>query len=270
MKPIAIPSVQRTPKLVIAPLRLTKIISGTRKIFLAIPARDGSVKIDTMMCILDGFVDALIEGWAFDVHPSMANPISAARNLLLAQFAASDCDEIVYLDWDIGWPAKQLIELLKYDVDFVGAVPPHRSDAGGFPVRWDSTASHIAPDPKTGLIKIEGMPMAFARITRRAVEAMIKAYSHLEYDHPGAPNNVAWRLFSFDLIGRGEWSEDMMFCRRFREIGGEVWIDPTISFSHIGPKRFVGSVHDHLTAQPGFEDFAEQNAQYHERVAVGT
>lgn len=270
MKPINIPSVQRTPKLVIEPLRLAKVLSGTRKIFLAIPTRDGSVHLDTTRCLLDAHIDALIRGWALDIHDSITNPISSARNLLLAEFLASDCDDLVWIDWDIAWGKGQLMELIDYPVDFVGAVPPHRNDTGTFPVRWDSSDTHIRTDPATGLIKIEGMPMAFVRIKRCAVEEMVAAYPHLEYHHPGAPNDSAWRLFSFDLIGRGEWSEDMMFCRRFREIGGEVWCDPTIQFSHIGPKRFVGSIHEYLTCKPEFDEFRDQNAAFHERLAAGT
>ncbi|MFT9324809.1 MAG: hypothetical protein ABF537_11805, partial [Acetobacter sp.] len=35
-------------------------------------------------------------------------------------------------------------------------------------------------------------------------------------------------------------SEDFTFCRRWREIGGEVWLDTSINLTHAGRAAFHG------------------------------
>lgn len=253
MKRIVIPQVRRTPKLVIEPLRLTQMLAGNRKIMIAVPEENGSVKIDTMMALMDGQVDRLIRGWAFQIETCKGRPISSARNLLLAKFLASDCTDIAWIDHDIGWRQGAFERLIDHPVDFVAAVPPFRGDAGGFPVRWDSSAANIVADKATGLVKVEGVPFAFVRLTRALVERMVTAYADQELYHPGAPNQTMWRLFHFGVFGRTEWSEDMTFCKMWRDIGGEIWIDPEVYFSHTGEKPFTGCLGDFMRGKETFE-----------------
>jgi hypothetical protein len=35
-------------------------------------------------------------------------------------------------------------------------------------------------------------------------------------------------------------SEDYTFCRRWRALGGEVWLDTRSKLMHIGPREFAG------------------------------
>lgn len=264
-----IPSIRRMPKLEIEPLRLTKMLSGTRKIFIAIPSPGRTVKIDTMVAVMDGQIDALIREWAFEVHTSVAVPISTARNLLLAEFLASDCEDIVFIDHDINWKPGDLVKLIDYPVEFVGAVPPYRGEPSGFPVRWDANQKYLVSDPTTGLLKVAGIPFGFVRLKRSAVERMVKEYHYLEYDHPHAPNGVAWRLFSFELYDRSDWSEDMVFCRRWIEIGGTVWIDPMVKFSHTGEKAFFGCLGEFMRDRASFAEEAKAYQDSTAREAVG-
>ena len=43
-------------------------------------------------------------------------------------------------------------------------------------------------------------------------------------------------------------SEDYTFCRRWRDIGGEIWLDTQGSLIHVGTQDFVG--------QPALRGFA--------------
>jgi hypothetical protein len=37
-------------------------------------------------------------------------------------------------------------------------------------------------------------------------------------------------------------SEDYAFCRRHRDLGGEVWADVAARYTHVGPHAFTGSL----------------------------
>jgi len=81
------------------------------------------------------------------------------------------------------------------------------------------------------------------------VEQMVKAYAALRYDSVQIPGG-AWRLFSYELLDGQDRSEDFVFCKRWRDIGGKVWCDPNISFIHIGIKGYVGNLDKWLRAHP--------------------
>jgi hypothetical protein len=223
----------------------------TRKIFVAIPSASDAVRVATMTAILDAMVDALVEGWAFSIKGYAGiNPIASARNVALAEFLASDCEDLVFVDDDVAWESGALTRLLRYPVDFVMGAYPYRNDSGDFPVRWGGPPGReLWADKKTGLLEIDGAGFGFARLSRACVEQMVKAYASLEYDERAAPNGVAWCLFSHEIRGRVNWSEDMNFCRRWRDIGGKVWVDPEILFHHIGNQAFSGRLGDWLRAR---------------------
>lgn len=217
-----------------------------KRIFIAIPSRTDSVKVQTMMCIQDASVDAKIRDWYFEIHGYAGiEPISDCRNYILAEFLASGCDELVFWDDDIACERGALMRLLDHPVDFVIGVYRHRVDPESYPVRV--LGERVESDPDTGLIEINGGGFGFARITRRCAEMMVKAYASLAYKLQGAPNDKAWMLFQLNVMGPdGQLSEDMIFAKRWNDIGGKMWADPEITFVHIGNKGFVGHYGDYL------------------------
>jgi hypothetical protein len=44
-----------------------------------------------------------------------------------------------------------------------------------------------------------------------------------------------------DPIDKRYLSEDYTFCRRWQKIGGDIWLDPSISLNHYGSFCFQGN-----------------------------
>jgi hypothetical protein len=36
-------------------------------------------------------------------------------------------------------------------------------------------------------------------------------------------------------------SEDISFCEKWRELGGKLYLDPSINLAHVGTKRWTGN-----------------------------
>jgi hypothetical protein len=72
------------------------------------------------------------------------------------------------------------------------------------------------------------------RITRSVGEKMIAAYPDLWYhDSTCSPAGLkVYNLFDFELLNHQYFTEDYVFCRRFRAIGGKVWVDPILELDH--------------------------------------
>ncbi len=174
--------------------------------------------------------------------------IGDCRGLIVAKFLEGDGTHLVFVDADVSWAAGALVSMVDRDVDFVAGLYPQRRDPINFCVRW-------LPKPEleleNGLIEVDGVPAGFMCMSRAMLERMTAQYADTQFHCDAAPNSTAYDLFGPYRIGRVKFGEDYSFCKRWRDIGGKVWIDPEIRMGHCGYKTFVGSIGEWLKSQDG-------------------
>jgi hypothetical protein len=80
-------------------------------------------------------------------------------------------------------------------------------------------------------------------VKRQALEAMVAHYPELQYrdDCTGDNTKVSYALFDTMVYDGRFLPEDYSFCRRWRDMGGEIWGDVVSRFDHVG--KFVYSGH---------------------------
>ena len=83
-------------------------------------------------------------------------------------------------------------------------------------------------------------------IKRELINKMILQFPETKYeDDIGFLNkheNVfAYALFDCHVINGHYYSEDWLFCHRWLEMGGEVYLDITINLTHVGTENYEGS-----------------------------
>lgn len=221
-----------------------------RKVLIAIPAMSGTVHMGTMRSLLAEMLGMIEIGWTFDIYEVVGcSLMEDARNLCVSRMLGSDFTDLVFLDSDVCWEPAGMIKLLRHPVDVVAAVYRHRSDPVSWPVKWLEDRKELWADPATGLLEVEGAPTGFMRITRAAAEKMTAAAEW--YHDKQAPEGKSWMLF--DRIrdeNHQKWGEDFSFCKRWRELGGQVWIDPELEMGHIGNKTFTGKIGTWLKERP--------------------
>lgn len=219
------------------------------KIMVAIPAYTGTIHLGTFRSLFTDLLALQERGDSWEVHDECGNALIAdARALIVAQFLASDCDTLVFIDSDVSWEAGALLKLVDYPVDMVAGIYPQRKDPINYCVKWKGTGELWA-DPATGLLEVEGVPAGFMKLSRKQLEAMVEQYPDTEFYVENAPNQKAWALFCDYRIGKHKMGEDYAFCRRWVDMGGKVWIDPEIKMGHIGNKTFVGHLGDWLRSR---------------------
>jgi hypothetical protein len=95
-------------------------------------------------------------------------------------------------------------------------------------------------------------------IKRSVFDLMIKEYPNLQYV-PDSLNNwkperaaLCYRFFDvlFDETNRRYLSEDYAFCRRWRDIGGQVHVCVQTKLSHTGEYTFYGDPAASLALRP--------------------
>jgi len=89
------------------------------------------------------------------------------------------------------------------------------------------------------------------------LEKMCERYASLqffrEHSHDalaGSPNRFALFECLIDPATGTYLSEDFAFCKRWTDIGGEIWADIQSSLDHVGPSVFHGDITSQFAPAP--------------------
>jgi len=217
------------------------------KIFVAVPVRGRELEVDAAKCLLDEQLVALLGGDEIrTVILPKCSIVYLGRNQLATDFLASDCDRLFFLDSDVSWrDPGALLKVAKAPADVVGGAYRYKQFAEAYPVGW-------LPKPELwanehGLLEVDTMPTGFLAISRAALERFAAAYPR-PYDHHGHALQAFFHA-PYDPV-HGLSTEDAVFCREWRAIGGSVWLDPMIHLTHHdGGVTYRGCIGDWLRAR---------------------
>jgi hypothetical protein len=230
----------------------------TRRLWIAVPAYNGSVTCETAEALNAEVYEAIARGWHYVVQFYQQDPIiSYARNFLVMRFLASDFTDMVFVDTDVGFPMGTLCKLADYDVDIVGASYPYRVEPTNYPVRWldsgsltpinaktgkPSTQSDVGPDghPVGGLLQVAGLPTGCMAIKRHVLEKLIELHPELRYKDRTGEDSYA--LFDFKVRDGQFFGEDYTFCNYATDAGFKIWLDPNLDMTHTGTKVYKGNI----------------------------
>ena len=193
--------------------------------------------------------------------------ITRARQTIVSHFLETvDATHLLFIDADIGFEPEQVFRLLEFNQDFTAAAYPVKKinwdlmpaavQAGRTPLESATLSYVVDVDPserlvtRNGFVKARYAGTGFLLIRRSALLAMIEHYPELRYtrehkaDDPLA--NCRWRSALFNcLIDQSSGiylSEDYSFCRRWTDMGGEIWVDYKSRLNHVGLMIFRGDM----------------------------
>jgi hypothetical protein len=197
--------------------------------------------------------------------------VDDARNSIVRDFLESDCTDLVFLDSDVTWEPKDLVQLCSRDQDIVGGVYPYRREGGeNMPVRLMEGG-----EVHDGLREVEGLPTGFMKIRRHVLETMAaEAPWYFDKIYPTA---LVFNRSQPDEH-HARWGGDLDFCRRWREMGGKIYAEDEIRLGHVTKIILYDSLGAHLrritgTALPylmrRFSEGIETESDYNELFRYG-
>ena len=217
-----------------------------RKLMLGLPTYD--FKLSTKLAISMANFCALAGQHGVSIQISNISGcsiVARARNLIAADFMASDCTDLMFIDSDINFNANDLFRLLAWTSD------PKCGIAAGIPVARKRAKTFISTLYKDendelvmndmGLIRANQVATAFMMIRRGVFETLDANHPEWEYKDDRIEAGKLKAFFHFDVTPEGYVGEDYLFCNRAREYGYEIWVDPTITLGHMGMEEFVGN-----------------------------
>ena len=202
--------------------------------------------------------------------------ITRARQNIVAHFLENpSATHLLFIDADIAFDPAQVFRLLNFNVDLAAAVyPTKRIDwekvselAKAGKANLESSAlSYVLEfdDPKKiavkdGFAKVRYAGTGFMLIKREVLIKMIEHYKDLRYsrEHQAQDplRNSPWRSALFNCLIDKEsgiyMSEDYSFCRRWTDLGGEIWVDLQSRLTHVGAIAFNGDAATQFTTPAG-------------------
>ena len=189
--------------------------------------------------------------------------ITRARASLLSQFLDDPtATHLLFIDADIGFAPEQVLRLIASGADMCAAVYPIKrinwpqavaaagqgrapASALSYVFEVDNPDSVVA---QNGFVKVRYAGTGFLMIRRAALLRMCQRYPELRYkrDHSidaltASENRYA--LFECMIAEDGTYlSEDFAFCKRWTDMGGEIWADLASKLDHVGPMLFHGDL----------------------------
>jgi hypothetical protein len=236
-------------------------------IVVGTPCFGGLVSQDYTMSLLNLSAAAASKG--FDVAVVMLGNdalITRGRSAIVAKFLDNPATtHLLFVDADITFPVDQVARMLAFDKDFVAGLYPAKI------IDWNQLAQRTGSQSEAldeaGLAYVGALceggeakrennfatgvyaGTGFQLIKRGVFERMFKAYPDMKYQslhafpRPSQPSENLYALFDcmIDPDTGVYLSEDYAFCRRWRAIGGEIWLDLQSKLNHSGSYTYRGN-----------------------------
>jgi hypothetical protein len=236
-------------------------------IYLATPCYGGVLTLQFMQSVLA--LQQACRDRGVGLHVDLMGGdalITRARGRLAARFLAHpEATHILYCDADIGFAPQNVFRLIEADKPMIAAVCPlkyidwdrvraaAKADAPdlmaagiGYVVRFIPTADHSV-ELENGIAKVAYGGAGFLMIRREAMQAIVDAHPELTAKMGDMGDRLADEaVMVFETMIEPETgqylSEDYAFCRRWHDLGGEIWADMEARLTHTGSATYRGSL----------------------------
>ena len=204
-----------------------------RTVMLAAPSHDGKISVWHAAALAETCKIGLANNInVMPLYMSFDSLVQRARNDLVKVAVETEVDDIVFVDCDQDWNPADFFKLLNHDVDIVAAPVVKKSDMEQYNIKL--LGPFVVQD--NGLVEVDGVGCGFMRIRKEALKKIYDVSEEYKEPHKPEPSKM---VFDVKVIDGELCSEDIVFCRKWIDMRGKIYIDPTINSGHSGEKRWV-------------------------------
>jgi len=215
-------------------------------IHIGMPCYGGMVSEPTMTSLLRFTLLAAKHGlnWSLDTMVNESLVQRGRNNLMAKMMGNKNATHFMFIDADIRFQPESIFQLVSCEKDVVAGLYPKKS----IPTKY---VINLLPQTRIqgDIFTVDTAGTGFLLFRREVYEKLIQAHPDSKYvDDVGIgkehePNMYA--IFDCKIDAKGHYlSEDWLFCRRWRELGGEIWAHSKILLNHVGHYEYKGDLNE--------------------------
>lgn len=160
--------------------------------------------------------------------------VHANRNVLIKNALRDKADYMMCIDSDIIWTPDDIEKLIATGKDVVSGIYPCRIPVNNeyYPqlyMRMPQGEYAALREPPSELSKVDATGMGFMLVRKNIIEDILDKFPY-PFDMLSVKEVDGKDNGKTELIG-----EDMCFCYRLKEIGVDIWCEPTVMVGHYTP-----------------------------------
>jgi hypothetical protein len=220
---------------------------------IGIPCYGGMVSEPTMTSFLRFTLLAQQAklNWSLDTMVNESLVTRARNNLMAKMMTNKQATHFMFIDADIRFQPESILQMIAYEKDVIGGLYPKKA----LPVNY---VINLKPETKIqgDIFTVDTMGTGFLLFKRPVYEKLIAAHPETKYvDDVGLGKQyepMMYSIFDCKIDERGHYlSEDWLFCRRWQELGGEIWAHSKVLLNHVGHYEYAGDLDKLKIAERG-------------------
>jgi hypothetical protein len=180
--------------------------------------------------------------WSLDTMVNESLVTRARNNLMAKMMTNTQATHFMFIDADIRFQPDSILSMLAYDKDVIGGLYPKKT----LPVNY---VINLKPQTKIqgDIFTVDTMGTGFLLFKRDVYKRLIDAHPDCKYvDDVGLGKQyepMMYSIFDCKIDERGHYlSEDWLFCRRWQDLGGEIWAHSKVLLNHVGHYEYAGDL----------------------------
>lgn len=211
---------------------------------IGIPCYGGMCSEPTMTSLLKFVLLATRVGlqWSLDTMVNESLIPRGRNNLMAKMMSNKSSTHFMFIDADIRFQAESILQMIAYDKEVIGGLYPKKAIPTNYVINL-LQQTKIQGD----IFTVDTMGTGFLIFKRTVYEKLIAAHPETKYvDDVGLGKEyepMMYAIFDCKIDERGHYlSEDWLFCRRWQQIGGEIWAHSKSLLNHIGHYEYKGDL----------------------------
>ena len=220
---------------------------------IGMPCYGGMVSEPTMTSLLRFILLAQQAGlnWSLDTMVNESLVTRARNNLMAKMMTNTAATHFMFIDADIRFQPESILSMIAYDKDVIGGLYPKKSLPVNYVINLKNETK-IQGD----IFTVDTMGTGFLMFKRDVYSKLIAAHPETKYvDDVGLGKQyepMMYSIFDCKIDDKGHYlSEDWLFCRRWQEIGGEIWAHSKVLLNHVGHYEYAGDLDKLKIAERG-------------------
>jgi len=247
-------------------------------ISIAVPAYNRNMTADTAQSLFWAGQLLMTEGIPVNFKCMGCANIEDLRNLLLTKwyYQTPELSHLLMVDADMHFSPNMIWDMVCFDKPVTGCLYAKRQDPISVVGKCFNDTDTIE-NTERGHLKVEGVGGGVLLIKRTVIDKMIQKFPDLIDKATMSPVAGMVKQFGLPHLLRpfkeqefpdgGRLSEDLSFCWRWGQCGGEIWANVKHPVGHIGPFEWTIRYEEYLEGKKAEQDAATA-AEVASKVAV--